>query len=192
MSLIRAFVALEIPPDLQQSIARQSAALKKETPQAVRWVAAENIHLTFRFLGDTSASSLQELTRDLAAVVSQQPPFAVSVGGFGVFPNLKRPRVIWVGIQATPELERLQRAIESTCTRLGYPAEEKSFNPHLTLGRIREEADLSALRNALQNFQIGPLGSLTVSNLTLFRSDLRPQGPTYTALAHIQLGQSHS
>lgn len=192
MSLIRAFVALEIPPDLQQSIARQSAALKKETPQAVRWVAAENIHLTFRFLGDTSASSLQELTRDLAAVVSQQPPFTILVGGFGVFPNLKRPRVIWVGIQAAPELERLQRAIESTCTRLGYPAEEKTFNPHLTLGRIREEADLSALRNALQNFQIGPLGSLTVSNLTLFRSDLRPQGPVYTALAHIPLGQSHS
>lgn len=192
MSLIRAFVALEIPPDLQQSIARQSAALKKETPQAVRWVAAENIHLTFRFLGDTSASSLQELTRDLAAVVSQQPPFAISLGGFGVFPNLKRPRVIWVGIQAAPELERLQRAIESTCTRLGYPAEEKTFNPHLTLGRIREEADLAALRNALQNFQIGPLGSLTVSNLTLFRSDLRPQGPVYTALAHIPLGQSHS
>lgn len=192
MSLIRAFVALEIPPDLQRSIARQSAALKKETPQAVRWVAAENIHLTFRFLGDTSASSLQELTRDLAAVVSQQPPFAISLGGFGVFPNLKRPRVIWVGIQAAPELERLQRAIESTCTRLGYPAEEKTFNPHLTLGRIREEADLAALRNALQNFQIGPLGSLTVNNLTLFRSDLRPQGPVYTALAHIPLGQSHS
>ncbi len=192
MSLIRAFVALEIPPDLQQSIARQSAALKKETPQAVRWVAAENIHLTFRFLGDTSASSLQELTRDLAAVVSQQPPFAISLGGFGVFPNLKRPRVIWVGIQTASELERLQRAIESTCTRLGYPAEEKTFNPHLTLGRIREEADLASLRNALQNFQIGPLGSLTVSNLTLFRSDLRPQGPVYTALAHIPLGQSHS
>jgi len=128
----------------------------------------------------------------LAAVVSQQPPFTVSVGGFGVFPNLKRPKVIWVGIQATPELERLQRAIESACLRLGYPAEEKSFNPHLTLGRIREEADLAALRNALQNFQIGPLGSLTVSNLTLFRSDLRPQGPIYTALAHIPLGQSHS
>jgi len=189
MSLIRAFIALEIPPALQNIIAQHSAVLQKEAPHAVRWVAPVNIHLTLKFLGETSAASLQELVHALAAVTAQQPPFSISVGGFGVFPNPKRPRVLWIGIQAPPELGHLSHAIETACARLGYPAEEKPFNPHLTLGRVREDADQTRLRPALQNYQIGQLGAINVESVTLFRSDLRPQGPSYTALAHIPLAQ---
>jgi RNA 2',3'-cyclic 3'-phosphodiesterase len=192
MSLIRAFLALEIPPSLQKSISAHSAVLKQALPDTIRWVATERIHLTLKFLGDTSPASLQDLTHALSAVIAQQPPFDISAGGFGVFPNPKRPRILWIGVQAPPDLERLTRAIETTCARLGYPPEEKPFNPHLTLGRLRDSADLSALRPALQGIEIGPLGSLTVSSVTLFRSDLRPQGPNYTPLAQLLLAQPDS
>jgi RNA 2',3'-cyclic 3'-phosphodiesterase len=192
MSLIRAFLALEIPPSLQKSISAHSAVLKQALPDTIRWVATERIHLTLKFLGDTSPASLQDLTHALSAVIAQQPPFDISAGGFGVFPNPKRPRILWIGVQAPPDLERLTRAIETTCARLGYPPEEKPFNPHLTLGRLRDGADLSALRPALQGIEIGPLGSLTVSSVTLFRSDLRPQGPNYTPLAQLLLAQPDS
>lgn len=192
MSLIRAFLALEIPPSLQKSISAHSAVLKQALPDTIRWVATERIHLTLKFLGDTSPASLQDLTHALSAVIAQQPPFDISTGGFGVFPNPKRPRILWIGVQAPPDLERLTRAIETTCARLGYPPEEKPFNPHLTLGRLRDGADLSALRPALQGIEIGPLGSLTVSSVTLFRSDLRPQGPNYTPLAQLLLAQPDS
>jgi RNA 2',3'-cyclic 3'-phosphodiesterase len=192
MSLIRAFLALEIPPSLQKSISAHSAVLKQALPDTIRWVATERIHLTLKFLGDTSPARLQDLTHALSAVIAQQPPFDISAGGFGVFPNPKRPRILWIGVQAPPDLERLTRAIETTCARLGYPPEEKPFNPHLTLGRLRDGADLSALRPALQGIEIGPLGSLTVSSVTLFRSDLRPQGPNYTPLAQLLLAQPDS
>jgi RNA 2',3'-cyclic 3'-phosphodiesterase len=192
MSLIRAFLALEIPPSLQKNISAHSAVLKQALPDTIRWVATERIHLTLKFLGDTSPASLQDLTHALSAVIAQQPPFDISAGGFGVFPNPKRPRILWIGVQAPPDLERLTRAIETTCARLGYPPEEKPFNPHLTLGRLRDGADLSALRPALQGIEIGPLGSLTVSSVTLFRSDLRPQGPNYTPLAQLLLAQPDS
>ena len=192
MSMIRAFIALEIPPALQNIIAEHSAALQRDIPHAIRWVAAANIHLTLKFLGDTSPASLQGLIHSLSAVINQQEPFQISIGGFGIFPNPKRPRVLWIGIQAPPDLDRLYHAIETACARLGYPAEEKPFNPHLTLGRVREEADQTRLRPALQNYQIGQLGAIDVESVTLFRSDLRPQGPSYTALAHIPLAQLDS
>jgi len=187
MSLIRAFLSFEISLPLQKNIAEHITIIKKALGNSVRWVATENIHMTLKFLGNTSPASLQNLTHALNAVIAQQQSFDISIGGFGVFPNLKRPRILWIGIQAPPDLERLYRVIETTCTRLGYPPEIKPLNPHLTIGRLRDDADLSALRPALKEVEIEPLGSMTVSSITLFRSDLRPQGPIYTPLTHLPL-----
>lgn len=187
MSMVRAFIALEIPPTVQESIQQHSAALRAKLPDAFRWVAAAKIHLTFKFLGDTSPASLQDLTHTLGALIAQQQTFDISIGGFGIFPNLKRPRILWVGVQAPPDLERLQRAIETTCNRLGYPPDEKPFNPHLTLGRLRDGFDHPALRPALEDIKIGQIGRVTVGSVTLLRSDLRPQGPNYTTLATLPL-----
>lgn len=187
MSLIRAFVAIEIPPALQEQIAAQGQALKKALPAKIRWTAPQNIHLTLKFLGDIAPASQPALTQALAATAAQQTTFDIVIGGFGVFPGPRNPRIFWLGIQAPPDLARLHRSIETTCARLGYPPEEKPFNPHLTLGRLRDQADLTNLRPALQQIQIAPLGQITVSSLTLFRSDLRPQGPIYAPLAHFPL-----
>lgn len=188
--MIRAFVAVELPAELQKGIAQTSASLQKSLHNAIRWVAPQNIHLTLKFFGDVSPASLAALTDTLTTEASHQPAFEMSISGFGVFPNLKRPRVLWIGVQAPPELAHLLHAIEISSARLGYPTEEnKPFSPHLTIGRVREGADLAEIYPSLQNFQIGHIGTIQVNNIHLYRSDLRPQGPIYTQLASIALAQ---
>lgn len=190
--MIRAFIALEIPTVIQDELARASASLKRDLADAVRWVAPCNLHLTLKFLGDTSRPSLDALIQALSVELGRIPGFEISLAGFGVFPTLRRPRVLWVGVQAPPELGRLHQAVESCAARLGYPSENnKPFAPHLTLGRVRETADLAEMRPALQDFQIGNLGGFPVESLRLFRSDLRSQGPIYTSLALLPLAREN-
>ncbi len=189
MSLIRAFVAIEIPGSVQQAILKACQPLKNSLDSAVRWVQPQNIHLTLKFLGDVSPTSLGLLEHSLAAEASQHSPFEIEIGGFSVFPNPKKARVLWIGVQAPPALSQLQHALEACCARLGYPSEaEKPFSPHLTIGRVREGANQPGLRPALEQFQAGSLGKASIQGICLFRSDLQPQGARYTPLAHIPLG----
>jgi 2'-5' RNA ligase len=107
------------------------------------------------------------------------------IGGLGAFPNVRRPRVIWVGTEAPPELNALQRAIEAETHKLGYPIEERPFSPHLTLGRISQNArpeEVTQVARALSMVNIGEIGRVHVGQLHLFRSDLRPSGAVYTSL----------
>ncbi len=186
MSLLRAFIAIDLPLEIKKSISMQAASLKKDSGQAVRWVAAENIHLTLKFLGDISNANVDLLAQALRNECEQHPPFQVSVEKLGCFPNLRRPRVIWVGLVVPPEIIRLQRQIEAITIRLGYPAEDNPFAPHLTIGRVREQAtpaEVQGLRAALETTQIGLIGTFTASAVHLFKSDLKPAGPVYTCLA---------
>ena len=108
----------------------------------------------------------------------------------GAFPNPQRPRIIWVGLQPPTELNNLQASIETAASLIGIPAEDRGFSPHLTIGRVRNDAspaDLQTLRAALRLIQVGTLGEVTVNRYTLFRSDLRPQGPLYTVLQQFTL-----
>jgi len=189
--LLRAFVAIIIPPEIKKAIASQTASLQKVTGHAVRWVPADNIHLTLKFLGDISPSSVELLSEALVAECSQHTPFELVVGGLGCFPNPRRPSVIWIGLDAPTCLGQLQHRIESTCAYLGYDPEEKSFSPHLTIGRVREQAGSTEIKHiqvALESKNIGTLGSFTVGDIHLFKSDLQPSGPIYTSLSSAGLG----
>jgi 2'-5' RNA ligase len=192
MSMIRAFIALEIPPVLQDEISRASAGLKQKLGDSVRWVAPHNLHLTLKFLGDVPRPGLDALALALGAELGRLPLFELTLAEFGVFPNPKRPRVLWVGVQAPPALEQVRRVVEACAARLGLaPEEKKPFSPHLTIGRVRETASPAGLQAALQGFHPGRLGAFTVEGLRLFRSDLRPQGPIYTSLALLPLAREN-
>lgn len=192
MSMIRAFIALEIPPVLQDEISRASAGLKQKLGDSVRWVAPHNLHLTLKFLGDVPRPGLDALALALGAELGRLPLFELTLAEFGVFPNSKRPRVLWVGVQAPPALEQVRRVVEACAARLGLaPEEKKPFSPHLTIGRVRETASPAGLQAALQGFRPGRLGAFTVEGLRLFRSDLRPQGPIYTSLALLPLAREN-
>jgi 2'-5' RNA ligase len=186
MNTLRTFIALEIPPAIQKAIAFQVSRLQTLPGNgAVRWVSPGNIHLTLKFLGDVSPSNLDLLKQMLANEASLHPGFAIQVGTLGCFPNLRRPRTLWVGLTAPRELASLQRGIEHATARLGYTPEDRAFSPHLTIGRVREQAtsiELQSLRAMLEQEKFGELGASHIGAIHLFKSELKPGGSIYTRL----------
>lgn len=186
MSVIRAFIAIHLSPEIRRNLEQVLKDLYSRWPEApVRWVPAGNIHLTIKFLGEVSTANLALLTKMLEAEAARHATFEISVGGLGAFPSVRRPRVVWVGVKAPPELSALQRGVEAEMSRLGYAPEEREFSPHLTLGRVArnatsdEQPRLSAL---LGSVKVGFLGAVRVDAVQLFRSDLQPSGAVYTSL----------
>lgn len=190
MSLLRAFIAVEIPLEIRKSVCKVIAPLQEEVGNAVRWVPMENMHLTLKFLGDVSPVNVELLSQMLRAEVDLFHCFDLHLSGLGAFPNIKRPRVIYVGIQAPPTLDSLQRGIESSARRLGYESEERGFSPHLTVGRIKQNvtgAEQQTIRHALEETRIDSLGTARVDSVHLYKSDLKPTGSVYTRLSSAQL-----
>ena len=191
MSVIRAFIAISLSPEIYQRLEETSRLLQERLPRAqVRWVPAQNIHLTIKFLGNVSLSNLERLKEVLQAEVSRHPAFEISVGELGAFPSNQRPRVLWIGIEAPPELSALQRGIEAEMARLGYAREERPFSPHLTLGRVARNASGEEIRQvsvALGQSKVGFLGATRIQWVHLFRSDLSPGGAVYSQLLSVPL-----
>jgi 2'-5' RNA ligase len=186
MSVIRAFIAIDLSPEIHQRLNEVLENYKRQlgtTP--IRWVAVMNIHLTMKFLGDLSLSNLNILTDMIQTEVSSHHQFEISVGGSGAYPNNRQPRVIWVGVEAPQELVAVQNGIESAAARLGYAREERAFSPHLTLGRVSRNAtsqDLKTIAQTLEKTRVGFLGAIWVDKVHLYRSDLRPTGAVYTQI----------
>jgi len=185
MSLIRAFIAVEIPREIQQNIHKETATLRKEIGGLVRWVPPENMHLTLKFLGDISPSSVEFLIQMLRNEAENVSGFSLQLTGLGSFPSLKRPRVVYIGFHAPAGLDALQRGIEAAARRLGYEAEDRPFSPHLTLGRVRQNvtaADQQKIRRVIEGTQVDVLGTARVDSVHLYKSELKPGGSVYTRL----------
>jgi 2'-5' RNA ligase len=186
MAVIRAFIAIDLSQDIQNQLDEVVNKYKSQlTHIPIRWVAAANIHLTLKFLGDVSLSNLNLLTDMIQAEISSHHQFDISVGGSGAFPNIHQPRIIWVGVEAPPELTAIQNGIEATTGRLGYAQEERAFSPHLTLGRVSRNAtslDVKAISKALESIKVGFLGATCVEKVHLYRSDLQSTGAVYTQI----------
>ena len=185
MSLLRAFIAVEIPLALREAVCNATAPLQKDIGSAVRWVPMENMHLTLKFLGDVSPANVEMLSQMLRAEADLFECFDLRLSGLGSFPNLKRPRVLYVGIQAPATLEALQRTINAASRRLGYESEERGFSPHLTIGRVRQTitpTEQQTVRRALESARIDSLGTARVDSVHLYKSDLKPTGSVYTRL----------
>jgi len=185
MSMLRAFIAVEISGEIQQKIHRETSNLRKGIANLVRWVPAQNMHLTLKFLGDVSPSSVEFIQQMLRTEAGNISCFDIHLAGLGVFPNLKRPRVLYVGVQAPAALQALARGIESASSRLGYEPEERPFSAHLTLGRVRQNVNATEqqqIRRAIEGTQVDLLGTARVDSVHLYKSDLNPGGSVYTRL----------
>jgi 2'-5' RNA ligase len=187
METVRTFVAIELSPDVLRKIGALQARIKDEFPPGlVRWVRPEGIHLTLKFLGDVSADRLDAIAEAMQAACAPHPPFSLSIGGMGVFPNPRRPRVVWIGVEEPGgTLLRLQRDVERAISPLGFPAERRRFSPHLTLGRVKQgrtAAELEALGQYTTHARVR-IGEMAVDAVYLMRSDLRPTGAVYSELA---------
>ena len=193
MNVVRAFIAIDISPAIQeqlQQVCQQLAGVLHDLP--VRWVPVENVHLTLKFLGDVSEANLALINKALMTAAAAQKPFELSVGSLGVFPSVHRPRVVWVGVEeANDECHAFQRRIELDTERLGYDADKRGFSPHLTLGRVNRSAsaqEVRAIGKILSKEKRGFLGAERVSEVHLYKSDLKPNGAVYTKLFSAPLG----
>jgi 2'-5' RNA ligase len=186
MNFVRAFIAIEIPKPVQDAVERQTARLRQTLGNdLIRWIPAHNIHITLKFLGDVSEAHINFLKQMIARESDSHPQFEMQIGGLGAYPNLRKPRVLWIGLHAPDVLASLQKNIEAGAVRFGYEREERAFTPHLTIGRVRQSApttDLLKIRAALDSTQFGNFERAKIDALHLFKSDLTPGGSIYTKL----------
>ncbi len=188
---IRSFVAIELPDEVKSGLARLRRELERDEHTFIKWVDAKAIHLTLKFLGNIPSKQVTEITKAIEEAAQGISPFHLEIFELGAFPNLKQPRVLWVGIGG--ELDRLlglQRNVDSALAPLGFAKEERSFAPHLTLARIRERAspiERKGLGEVVMsaNFEISYC--LDVKDISLMRSQLTPSGPIYTRLSVVEL-----
>ncbi|UCG23847.1 MAG: RNA 2',3'-cyclic phosphodiesterase [Chloroflexota bacterium] len=148
-------------------------------PRAVRWVKPANIHLTLRFLGDTDLATLPQIGESLDQVASKFGPIDLRLGQLGCFPNARKPRVIWIGVNGdVRRLEKLHGDVEKQLQPLGWPPEGRRFHPHLTIGRAKDSRRVVAAR--LPWGEQLRTDSFTVANISLIESELQPTGAVYT------------
>jgi 2'-5' RNA ligase len=184
----RLFISINLTPDLLAALTDLQSQLERQlAPQPLRWARPEGIHLTLKFLGDTDTGRIEDIVRALGQAVASHQAFELSIGGLGCFPNQRKPRVLWVGVQDPDQrLRRLAASVDDAMAGLGWKRENRPFTGHLTLARVKKYAsnrDKQALGELLSTVEVTDvLGVLPVQNVHLMRSQLRPDGAIYTAL----------
>jgi len=183
---IRSFVAINLPSQVKERIDLMQKEWGALGPH-VRWVTPENVHITLKFLGDVAEERVAAIGDALGGVAAQVSPFDFMVTSFGVFPNLRYPRIVWLGIgEGADRVAALQLAVEAEMERLGFAPEKRAFRPHITVGRMKSPRGRSILAELLQtDTRIDE--QVDVSEIFLMKSQLRPTGPIYSILRTVSL-----
>ena len=174
---MRTFIAIDLPEHIHAALAQTQQAFRNACPDA-RWTRPEGIHLTLKFLGETSDAQVKQVVETLGQI-GRFESFSVEVKGFGFFPQARRPRVFWVGVEVPPALGELAARMEREMEKVGFPGEQRAFTPHLTLARFEVPRPQPALEAALARHEATSLGSFEASEFFLFESKLSPQGAQY-------------
>jgi 2'-5' RNA ligase len=174
---MRAFIAIDLPESIRAALRHKQASFRAVCPDA-RWTQPEGIHLTLKFLGEISDRQVREACESLKKLGGFEA-FAVGLKGFGFFPDARRPRVFWTGVEAPAGLIRLVEQVEGAMRSIGFAREERAFRPHLTLARFRVPQPQPALQALLSQQGEKELGNFEVSEFFLFESKLSPQGAEY-------------
>ena len=187
--MLRSFLAIELPATILKRIEEVQKDLKSSRAD-VRWVSPGNIHLTLKFFGNIEVSQIDPIVKSIEEQIQTTPPISIAVQGISAFPGLKNPRVIWVGLNDEKGiLVSLQRRLEKELEKIGYKPEDRSFHPHLTLGRMRSNRGKDELVRGMDKYRVEDFGNFQVEKVVLFKSDLKPTGPIYTPLREIRLGK---
>ena len=180
---MRTFLAIELPEEIRKEIANIQDHLKKNIHGVITWVRPERIHLTLKFFGNISGDDVVNISRVVENSVAGVRPFSLSVKAVGVFPDVMRPRVVWLGINGdVVPLLRLQKVMDQGFEDYGFKREERPFRPHLTLGRIKSPKGMIGLAAAVEKGGDFVAGEFKAERLTLFGSDLTAGGAIYTKL----------
>ncbi|HKC49762.1 MAG TPA: RNA 2',3'-cyclic phosphodiesterase [Myxococcota bacterium] len=181
---VRAFLAVALPDEVRSCAVAAVEQLRRAVPGDVRWVPAENHHLTLKFLGEIAEDRVDALVARAGAKLAPLAPFEVALAGFGAFPSAREARVLWLGVaRGSAALAKLARKLDSAARVAGAERERRPFSAHLTLGRLREPARVEIEK-------LAPPTSVpwTVAEVVLYESRLAPDGARHVPLAHLPLG----
>lgn len=179
---MRLFAAINLDDRARQAVHEAAAPLRKAIPD-LGWVPAERLHLTVKFLGERTAQDVPPLAAALDAVAVAHTTFVLPLRGAGAFPNFRKPRVVWAGVEPEPRLELLQHDVESRCATLGYELEGRPFRPHLTLARVKGPVPDGALRALAESVRLMTFeDEVDVVSIDLMHSTLSSSGPRYERL----------
>jgi 2'-5' RNA ligase len=180
---LRAFFAADLAPLARERVAAAQEALRAHAPERVRWVEPSKLHLTLKFLGEVAGERVPKLAAAAAARLAGRGGFEVALGGFGAFPNTRSAQVIWVGVrQGASELARLARRLDAAAAKIGVARERRPYQPHLTLGRLREPESVP-----LERAPAVEIPPFRVDEVVLYESRPDAGGSRYVALAHLPL-----
>ena len=188
---VRAFLAVPISSEARVALRNVVRLLSADAPRGVRWVDPEAIHLTLKFLGNVESSRVTDITMAMRCAAQGSTLFQLRLSGLGTFPNGNRPRVLWAGVHGDlGPLQKLQHRVEDAMSDLGFPREGRPFSPHLTLGRVRDQASGEERRRisaAMLAASLEATEPWLVESIWLVQSHLSPEGATYTTLANADL-----
>jgi 2'-5' RNA ligase len=184
---VRLFVALDIPETVRDSLSTLSRQLQKVYPGA-RWVHLDRAHLTIKFIGETPVDRAERI-RSLLDTMPATGPIELCFAGLGYFPNARRPRVLWAGIESSEELRALAASVEARLEPLDIPREEREFQPHITLARFDNPKGIEPLRAAVEALGRPEFGRTRAEEFYLYQSVLKRGGAEYTRLASFRLSR---
>jgi len=182
---MRAFVAVELDTELVDKISEIQKNLAEANAQ-VKFVEPENLHFTFKFLGDISPEKAESIIRMAEEKAKDYSPFDIKIKGTGVFPNMGYIRVIWLGVEEPEAFSKMQEDFDLDFVKMGFK-KERSYIPHLTIGRVKGVQNKELLVSIVKELQNIEVGTMNVDKLVLKESELTPVGPIYTDLKEIKL-----
>ena len=185
--MIRSFIAIDLPEETRRALAEIQEQLKRSRA-GVRWLKPASIHLTLKFLGNILPAQVDDIAAAAAQLLRGEPTITLCAAGLGCFPSPRKPRVIWVGLRGEVErMVNIQAGLERVLEPLGFVREKRSFQPHLTIGRVKDHRRLQALIDAMATLDMEPFNSFDADEIILYKSDLRPTGAIYTKLHRMPL-----
>lgn len=180
-NIIRCFVAIEIPNRIQDILGGVQTQLRSKIGRA-SWTKFGNFHITLKFLGDIENDNVDSVRSVLEKVAQKNKPYSIEIGGIGAFPNLVRPRVLWIGLKKGSEPTiSLSNAINSELLKIDYSVDTR-FHPHFTLARLKRQINLKSFSGLFKNYETVDGTKHTVDKITLVRSELHSDGAVYTPL----------
>lgn len=184
---LRTFIAIELPGEIQKKLGEFSESIKNPQDR-VTWVSSNNIHVTLKFLGDVPIGDIDSIRDIISAVAKNYSPFDAAIKGTGVFPDPRSPRVVWVGVDTGKEkVKNIYMDLEERLVSIGIPKEERSFTPHLTLGRVKYIKDVKRFTEGISKHKEDLFGNFMADSISLIKSTLTPKGSVYEVLYRIHL-----
>jgi 2'-5' RNA ligase len=187
---MRSFIAIDIPGDIRASfndIIRKIGA----DSRGVKWVPAENIHLTLKFLGDVREDLVPVIKKRLLILGGRHKPFTIDICGAGAFPNFRNPNVLWIGIETSERLKSLFMELDILLSEIGFERESRGFSPHLTIGRVKDKRGIDPVIKELATYKDTFFGTIEVREILLMESVLKPSGAEYSKIAVIRIGEDN-